>query len=43
MISGEAYDVNFCFPVPEALETERVRLTPFIVKQFPVSWKSRNT
>jgi hypothetical protein len=28
--SPTAYDTNFCFPVRE-LESERVKLTPFIV------------
>lgn len=32
IMSGQTYDINFCFPVPEALEGERVRLTPFIVQ-----------
>ena len=31
MSAEGAYDINFCFPVPEALESERVKLTPFIV------------
>ena len=31
MFAEGAYDINFCFPVPEALESERVKLTPFIV------------
>ncbi|PPQ69008.1 hypothetical protein CVT26_001942, partial [Gymnopilus dilepis] len=26
----EAYGINFCFPVPETLENERIQLTPFI-------------
>ena len=28
-----AYDVNFCFPVRE-LESDRVKLTPFIVSRI---------
>ena len=31
MSAEGAYDINFCFPVPEVLESERVKLTPFIV------------
>ena len=27
--------VNFCFPLPEVLESERVKLTPFIVEEAP--------
>ncbi|KAJ7176863.1 acyl-CoA N-acyltransferase [Mycena filopes] len=27
---AEAYDANFCFPVPATLENERVKLVPFI-------------
>ncbi|KAF9039307.1 acyl-CoA N-acyltransferase [Panaeolus papilionaceus] len=30
--SEELYDVNFCFPVPERLESRRVALVPFIPK-----------
>ncbi|KAF6752975.1 hypothetical protein DFP72DRAFT_902992 [Ephemerocybe angulata] len=26
----QAYDQNFCFPVPEALESDRVKLVPFV-------------
>lgn len=26
------YDINFCFPVPESLESERLKLTPFIAE-----------
>ncbi|KAF5369668.1 hypothetical protein D9615_010256 [Tricholomella constricta] len=29
MLTGDEYDVNFCFPVKD-LESERVKLTPFI-------------
>lgn len=25
-------DLNFCFPLPEQLESPRVKLTPFIVR-----------
>jgi hypothetical protein len=32
IMSVEAYNVNFCFPVPETLENDRVKLTPFIVE-----------
>uniref|UniRef100_A0A8H7XQV0 N-acetyltransferase domain-containing protein n=1 Tax=Psilocybe cubensis TaxID=181762 RepID=A0A8H7XQV0_PSICU len=26
----KSYDINFCLPIPEVLENDRVRLTPFI-------------
>ncbi|KAF9481451.1 acyl-CoA N-acyltransferase [Pholiota conissans] len=29
-LPSEPYDVNFCFPVPDRLESERVVLTPFV-------------
>lgn len=32
-----AYDINFCFPIPENLESERVVLTPFIVSSCCLS------
>ena len=32
-MSREIDDTNFCFPVPETLQSERVKLTPFIVEQ----------
>jgi len=32
-----AYDINFCFPIPEILESERVALTPFIVSSCCLS------
>ncbi|KAF9005191.1 acyl-CoA N-acyltransferase [Cyathus striatus] len=28
--SAEPYDVNFCFPLPTAIENERLKLVPFI-------------
>ncbi|TFK67306.1 hypothetical protein BDN72DRAFT_799087 [Pluteus cervinus] len=33
--SQEPYDVNFCFPVPRSLESERVRLEPFVPSVHP--------
>ena len=39
----EPYDVNFCFPVPEVLESERVLLTPFIVSSSLIMWPNFNT
>ncbi|KAK7679000.1 hypothetical protein QCA50_017944 [Cerrena zonata] len=37
----EPYDTNFVFPIhPERLETERVKLTPFVPKvHFEVTWE----
>ncbi|KAK7685141.1 hypothetical protein QCA50_011504 [Cerrena zonata] len=37
----EPYDTNFVFPIhPESLETERVRLTPFVPKvHFEAAWE----
>ena len=31
MGSPQTYDFNFCFPVPDVLENERVKLVPFAV------------
>lgn len=31
---SEAYDPNFCFPLPESLESERLKLTPFIAESI---------
>jgi hypothetical protein len=29
---SKVYDINFFFPVPEALESERLKLIPFIAE-----------
>ncbi|KDR72832.1 hypothetical protein GALMADRAFT_125640 [Galerina marginata CBS 339.88] len=37
-VSPELYDINFCFPVPPTLESERVHLTPFIPSKHAESF-----
>lgn len=34
---SSAKDDNFCFPIPDVLETEKLRLVPFIVEYFQAS------
>ena len=35
MSTAEPYDLNFCFPAPDVLENDRVKLVPFIVRLHP--------
>lgn len=32
MLDKQSYDLNFCYPIPEALENGRIKLVPFIVR-----------